>query len=184
MELLGRRVGRLRGGRPLAGAAELRDVERFDGATDELFEVAAEGCGFIVERSAARMNWRYLDVRAGDFRARGAYEDEQLVGYAVTRLAGRRAFLADLLVAPGREDIVTQLVADAFGTASAAGAGVIRTWMQEAHPYRATLARAGFGRESTVDLRYRPGAIGAEELGLFEDEAGWMQYMIGDTDIV
>lgn len=186
MDVMARRLGRLRAVRgpgPEAGAT-LRDIGQFDEMTDHLFESVMPTCAFITERRSARMNWRYLDTRAGEFRVRGAYEGHGLAGYAVTRLAGRRSFLADLLVSPGRNDVGRQLVGDALRLASDAGAAVIRTWMQATHPLRPMLERAGFRRETTVDLRYRPGTMTVADGACLEHSRGWMHYMLGDTDLL
>jgi hypothetical protein len=185
-DLMAARPGRLGLGRKrrAATASEVRDIGRFDEETDALFEAFAASVTFVLERDAERMNWRYIDPRAGEFRVRGAYDGGELLGYAITRWGGRRHFLADVVVRPGRDEVCEGLVGDSLASSFEGGAEVVRAWMPATHPYRVALEACGFSAEKAVDLRYRLGTMSEEEGAFLEDPAGWYHYMLGDTDIV
>ena len=166
-------------------AAPARLVSRFDARFDPLFECAAGSFDVIAERTSQFLSWRYGDRRGGRYVARELNEGDRIVGYAVVRTVGPRAYLADLLVLPGRRDAVETLVADAVAIATASGAAMIDCWLPRRHPYRAALQRQGFfdrGRDAGVS--YHPIELPAEEIALLGDRRARIHYTLGDTDLV
>jgi hypothetical protein len=187
---------RVRAGRALVvRASRFRSPRRFRGpvgpldgfgeATDLLFQRTAAEFRFIVGRAADRMRWRYCDGRGGRSVLRQAIDGGRLAGYAVLRFGREHAYLADLLVAPGRADVVRALAADAIGVARGEGFASLRAWLPGHHPYRRPLAAEGLlptGHE--VDLRYTPMSLPAAALGFFADPRASIHYVMGDSDIV
>jgi hypothetical protein len=133
-----------RGPLPRRNGWTVRRASSLDDRVDSLFAEAAQVFDFIQVRDAATLNWRYLDPRGGPFTVLVAEAGDRLLGYAAVQLAGERAELADLLVRPGRADVLLALVLDAVDAAKAAGAAGVGAWLPERHPYRAALERAGF----------------------------------------
>ena len=166
-------------------ASSPRDVTRIDERFDALFERAATSFDLIAERTAEFLRWRYADRRGGRYVMRELAEGNTLVGYSVLRTMGRRAYLADLLVQPGREDAVETLVADAVGLASATGAAMIDCWLPRRHPYRPWLRRQGlFDRGRDAGVSYHPVELPAEKLSPLADPRARIHYTLGDTDLV
>jgi hypothetical protein len=165
-------------------AVEPRDVTCIDERFDVLFERAASSFDVIAERTAEFLRWRYGDRRGGRYVLRELTEGDRLVGYSVVRTAGAHAYLADLLVLPGRGDAVTTLVADAVAIATASGATMLDCWLPRHHPYRAALRRQGlFGRRD-AGVSYHPVELPAEELAPLADRRARIHFTLGDTDLI
>jgi hypothetical protein len=183
--LAGRPGERLRRTPRLPAGLTLATATAFDARVDALYERAAPQFELIIDRTAARLNWRYCDPRGGTFAVRFAAEGETLAGYSVLRPAGRVGFLADLLVLPGREDVARALAFDAVAQLRRGGARVIRVWLPERHPYQASLRAAGFavaGRR--LNVRYRSWPGGEQAAALLGRRDARLHYMLGDTDLV
>jgi hypothetical protein len=173
---------RLRGG---AGTRQaVITLDGFDERTDTLFERAAAPFRLIVERTAARMTWRYLDRRAGQFTVRARVDGDTVLGYSILRHAGRRGFVADLLTDPASPGTVDALARDAVRFLGKAGARTVRAWLPAVHPYRAAFVGAGFRHEANVDLRHRADTIDPAALAFLEAGGSPYHYTLGDTDIV
>jgi hypothetical protein len=56
------------------------------------------------------------------------------------------AHLIDLVVAPGRDDVVVPLIDDVLAAARRAGAAGCRCWSRRRHPHQPALAALGFFR--------------------------------------
>jgi hypothetical protein len=87
-------------------------------------------------RHRAYLNWRYADPRAGRYTIRVAEEKGELLGYVVPAVSRGKGFIADLLVLPGRLDVVAALVEDAAGHLAERGLSALRCWCAKRHPYR------------------------------------------------
>jgi hypothetical protein len=83
-----------------AGAPELARLSRFDARADALFAACAPRTGLVGVRSAAWLNWRYVDTpgrRQECFGLSGT--DGALRGWVVAELRDGNAFLVDHLAA-------------------------------------------------------------------------------------
>ena len=173
--------------RPFRVAADLEiaSIEQFDARFDELCETASRPFQLIQERTAAYLNWRYADERAGPFVVRTVSRDGQLVGYAATRLLAGRAHLADLLCLPGETHAAEALIRDSLALARAAGCRGLWCRLPERHPYRPALRRAGF-----IDLGARAGelfdphALPSELFDFLDDPDARVHITYGDSDTV
>jgi hypothetical protein len=165
--------------------AEPRTVVSFDQRFDALFEATAGSFDLIGERTGEFLSWRYGDPRGGRNVVRELIEGERLVGYAVVREAGRRAYLSDLLTLPDRPELVDALVADAIEVARRGGAAILECWLPRRHPYRSALRRRGFvdrGRDGGIS--YHAVEMPQSELAPLDDPNARIHYLLGDTDLV
>jgi hypothetical protein len=183
------RAERLVGGlrlRPGRADADVTSLSSFDERVDALYEEAARPFGFIAERTARRLNWRYGDPRGGAFALRAVEgERARLDGYAVLTRRGSRGYIADLLVRPGRPDALRLLLADAVAWSREAGLRSLRTWTTSGHPYGGELRAAGFaGTGRAVRLVYNRIAAPAEHLALLDDPRTVVHITPGDMDVV
>lgn len=166
-------------------AVRPREVTSIDERFDVLFEQAASSFDMIAERTAEFLRWRYGDRRGGRYVIREVAFGQELLGYSVLRTVGPRAYLADLLVLPGREDTLDTLVADAVELATAGGAAMIDCWLPERHAYRPGLRRRGFfRRRRDAGVSFHPVELSADQLAPLEDPRARVHYTLGDTDLV
>ena len=170
--------------RPRAVAPASAETPLIDERFDALSERAAEGFDFISDRSSTWIRWRYSDPRAGDFSVLTEEQAGELLGYAVTRISRGSGFVADILVLPGREDVVATLVERAVAQLRAAGVADVTTWLPRTHAYRAAFRRLGFSRAGSRPLRVGSLRTGREELALFDDPDARIHFTMGDLDLV
>ena len=116
--------------------------------------------------------------------AREVVDRGELIGYAVVRTAGDRAYLADLLALPDRRDAVEALARDAVEVARGSGAAVIDCWLPRRHPYRAALQGLGFIDRGDAGVSYHPVQASDEVLAPLADPGARLHYTLGDTDLV
>jgi len=170
----------------VASDVRIERVRRFDERIDEFFVQAARPFELIGVRDAPYLNWRYCDERAGAFLPLVAFEDDAIAGYAVVRLISDRAYLADLLALPDRQDVVASLLRRASEVARRQSAMTIESWLPSTHPYAETYKRLGFfdsrsGPVLTVNDRGR-GGRGA--LDFLRAPSASVHVALGDSDSI
>ncbi|MHC5209331.1 MAG: GNAT family N-acetyltransferase [Planctomycetota bacterium] len=84
---------------PLQRAADLVRIERFDTRVDALFEACAPRQGLVGVRSAAWLNWRYVDTPSRRQECFALMRGEALAGYLVAECVDGNAYLVDHLAA-------------------------------------------------------------------------------------
>ena len=107
------------------------------------------------------------------------------MGRAVLKSNGSRADLVDLLVEPGRDDVVETLAREALVRADRGGAAEVSCSLPIRHLYRDALRRAGFaswGRP--LPLAYRWEGDGATDDGLIGRPHTRIHFTLGDSDFV
>jgi hypothetical protein len=160
----------------------------FDSRMDAFWAQASPQFKFIMVRDSAYLSWRYLDPRAPLATVRVAEQDGRILGFVAFGVdrEGAAAHIADLLVLPGRTDVVESLLHDAIAHGRSAGARRIEMWLPEHHPYRATLEARGFvmrRRKQLAGYRVMDGAT-AGELAMLADPNAPIHLTLGDTDRV
>jgi hypothetical protein len=169
-----------------ASEARIVPVDRFDGRIDRFFAVAGEPWDLIVVRSRAHLDWRYCDPRGGDYSKRVAEDGSgAILGYAIATQIDGHAFLVDLLALPGRADVVFDLATALVSDLERAGCIDVLCWLQERHPFRDALRRAGFldARERPT-VTFRHANVEPADLAFLTEPGVRLHYMLGDTDLV
>ena len=160
---------------------EVRPIDRFGRAMDELGRRAAPGYGSHFARDAAYFDWRYVESPR-DYRCFGAYRGDELAGVAVvghTYKHGVSAgFLADLVAAPDDTKAVRALAARAVDEVEG-GADALILLPPGAGAQRRALLRAGFA-PTNKKLRFIGKAL-HDGVRIDESADAW-HFTLGDFD--
>ena len=102
---------------PIGG--QISEIDMFGEEFDVFWSEIQHDYRFILERSNSYLNWRYCDVRAGDFRVTIYEEDGVIQGYCVTRINRFRenypiGYIVDLLTLKYKADVAEVLVSEAL----------------------------------------------------------------------
>lgn len=175
-----------------AGAIErtawtVREIDSFNERVDRLWEEASASFDFMLLRNAEFLNWRYCDRRAGRHTVLLAEEAGRVLGYAAAQVSHGRGYLSDVLVLPGRLDVLDSLLEHATRRLKEAGVAVVIAWCPTLHPYSSVLRRHGYlvRPTRTRKLAYRPLHRRAEpELLFLQDPQARLHFTAGDVDVV
>ena len=158
-------------------------LRQFDGRHEPFVTEALSQFDFVADRSLEYLNWRYCDERGGPFIVRAAEQDGHLLGFAVTRVFGDLAQIADVLALPRRSDVAESLIRDAITLANRGGAKVITTRLPKYHPYRRALVRTGFFDVGHVGGEViAPRRSDASELAFLDAPDARIHHVMGDSD--
>jgi GNAT superfamily N-acetyltransferase len=136
-------------GRPRSSATAAPLDGRFEGTTEALARRAVAACRVSALRSAAYLNWRYLDSPSGGHEVIAVAGNEACEGFAVVRRAGRHAVLRELVAEPG-SDAGNALLSQVVDSLRKAGVETLSAPLLESSPLVPLLRRWGFhAREST-----------------------------------
>lgn len=94
---------------------QVESINRFGEEFDRFFRETAPSLGIVSERSAAVLNWRYVDIPHQQYMIFSCRRDDVLVGYAVARLenAGRnirKGIIVDFLARPEEPEALQYLI--------------------------------------------------------------------------
>jgi len=164
----------------------VRSAAAFDERADALWEVASKQFRLMVVRRAAYLNWRYADARAGMYEIKVAEQDNELLGYVVSRMSHERGYLTDLLTLPGRPDLVRSLVTQSIAALRAKGASEVECWLPEHHPYWEAISHYPFDhKRRSIDYRVGPSNEYASLITVpfRHDPKAAVHITIGDSDV-
>jgi hypothetical protein len=164
---------------------EISAVDSFDGRVEALWAKAKLQFLYAVVRSAAYLNWRYADPRAGNYAVLAAVNHSGWLGYIVLRSSEKAGYIADLLALPDRTDVVESLLAAALERLRADGVRRVECWSETHSVYRWALDNAGFRQpRRSIGLVFRPLSFPPEEAAFFAEPKASVHIMAGDTDLV
>jgi hypothetical protein len=170
---------------PVGQPWQIRQIESFDERADALWANTSDQFGFSIVRSAAHLNWRYADPRAGEYVMLVAEEAHRWLGYVVLRATPDAGYIADLLALPEHDTVVESLLAAANERFRAGGQRRVECWSEAHSIYRWAQDRAGFNSlRRTIGFRYRPTRVSPEEAALLGDPTASVHITAGDTDLV
>ena len=178
-------IGRRSPAAPVQGCT-VRDAGRFDERVTPLFEEASGAFDAVLERTPAFLNWRYADRRGGEFAIKLAEESERLVGYTVLRVTGGHAYIADLLVMPGRDDVLRALAGAALAHFRGSGLDALECMIPAWHPYVPILQDCGFvgRRVRKTPFSFLPLRMTPAELSFLQDPDLRLHLLLGDSDTI
>ena len=134
---------------------EIHKIDRFDERANAFWNDIRPHYRFISKRDVEYLNWRYCDLRAGDFVVKQAEWDEKILGYIILSLNRYQedypvGYIVDLLALPERLDVTDALARDALTFFSERGVNIVNCQVVRGHPYEGALKGSGF-----VDSRIR-----------------------------
>lgn len=134
---------------------EVGFMNEFQESYEDFWEKVRPRYSFIFERSRDYMNWRYCDLRGGEYIKIGAFCENTLFGYIVVRINTKNnyseGYIVDILSLPDRLDIVSLLVSEANRYFDLEKVNVVYSWVIEGHPYKRVMLSNGY-----LDSRYEP----------------------------
>jgi hypothetical protein len=167
---------------PRAKADEALEIAIQQGSCGEEFTRLAEAqrgnfC-FCLQRSAAYLNWRYVNNPLARHEIVTARRDGRLVGYLVWTQAGEDASIVDLF---GEEDrgMVRRLAAEVTALALKRGVMTLGVSMNEAHPWRSLFSEMGFRLRDSAPVMIIPSK---SFIGKIDPELTGWYLMQGDRD--
>ncbi len=156
-------------------------IEQFDQRVDDLWSEVSRQFDFILERRKDFLNWRYCDRRSGDYAVLVSEERSHILGYVAVKMSKGRAYLDDLFVAPGRDDVVSSLVESAENYARQRGAAALHCQLVRLHPYNAVLAAHGFvDARLSYNLVCLPLRLEPHKLALLKEPGAALHLTAGD----
>jgi len=160
-------------------------VERVDASIDAFCIEAMRPFRLVALRDHRYLNWRYADPRGGGGTMLLARCGEDVLGFAALRVSNGTAYLADLLVLPGRNDVAGALAGEALERARAAGFERARCWLPERHPFREAVAGAGLSRaKEQRGFTYEVLRAPKGSLDFIDDPEAAVHVTIADTDLI
>jgi hypothetical protein len=163
----------------------LVQVPHFDRNVTPFVAQASAPFWCIVDRTPDYLNWRFADPRAGAFTILLARDERRILGYVVLGASGVRGRIADLLILPGRDDVLNALLSHAMTKLRDSGASSVECWATPSHPYRDVLSALGFERaRRTVEFYCQPLRVPDAAVASFGDPRTRIHLMSGDTDLV
>ena len=170
------------------GNFTLREIDEFDERIDSFWEEVKGYYCFILERTRGYLNHRFCDPRAGSYRVTIAEDGERILGYSVIMINRIREYMSgnflDLLVLPGRVDVVDALVKDAINHFDSEGVNAIRAWTLKGHPIIRVLEENGFvvSPSKPPALFFNIHKVGDEWETFQESPVEKIHFQMGDTE--
>jgi hypothetical protein len=160
-------------------------VDAFDGRVDELWDRVSGGFALAMVRNKERLNYRFADARAGNYRMAVAEQGGHLLGYVVYSWWRGVGQLADLLVLPERLDVLQSLLGVALRDLRTIGNTRVECWTDLHHVYNPAFIRLELN-ELVRRQRMTLHALHGDDDGaaFFADPKSRVHLMAGDTDLV
>ena len=156
----------------------------FDSRIDAFWEEASKPFDFIVVRTKDYLNWRYCDVRSGISEVLLAEQDGDVIGYTALRVAGTTGHIVDLLALPGRLDVTSCLLREAFLRFSSASVSNVESWLPSHHPYAELFRDSGFTFKNAMPFTYNPMRTARAYLCFLDEPGAAVHLAAGDLDLV
>lgn len=134
----------------------ISEIQSFDDRINIFWNEVKGYYNFIVERSKTYLNWRYCDIRSGNYIVRQVEDESEILGYSVLRINRYLeeypvGYIVDMLTLPDRFDIIEALVEDAVTYFNKNDINIIQFMCVKNYQYKALFYKFGF-----LDSRIRP----------------------------
>lgn len=134
----------------------LRKIKRFDERLDKFWNDLKDEYDFIVVKSEEYLNWRYCDLRGGEYQIWTAEKEEKVVGYMVLRIDDREldhlvGYIMEVLAPREHGDIVDYFIGQANKYFDREEVNAAYFTVVSGHPYENIIKKHGY-----VDSRRSP----------------------------
>lgn len=135
---------------------EIIETGTFGPKADHFWEKIAPSFDFIVQRKSDYLNWRYCDPRSGGYTVKMALQNGELVGYSVLGVNSLIehypvGYIMDILVLPGRVDVINMLAQDAVRYFESLDVNIVNYQVVRGSMYEEALKNHGF-LDSRINL--------------------------------
>ena len=164
------------------GGYRCERVTAFDQRWDELFARVRASYGFLIERDARYLDWRYARCPDPRYFTYAVFRRRRLIGWGVFRQLGDRLFWGDALFDPRYPEAARLLLAEVLAEPVHAETRVIETWATDRPAWWSRWIDAlGFER------RPEPEALGLVfvpfERDIERELGAELYYTKGDSDL-
>jgi hypothetical protein len=126
----------------------IEKVSYFPQSIDNFWNKIKDNYSFILERNQEYLNWRYCDVRGGDYSKLVAFSGDEIIGFIVTseKQVGnsREGFIVDYLVLPEELMALRALFERSCDYLFSKGINRISCWSIEGSNVDRVMPRMGF----------------------------------------
>lgn len=163
-------------------------IKKFDNRINTFWDNIKEYYNFIVERNKDYLNWRYCDIRGGNYIVKQIEAEDNILGYSVLRVNRYRkeypeGYIVDLITLPQRPDIVNILIEDAIKYFNNKSINIIYSWIIKKHPYEGMFNNYAFiNSRKRINVGYRLLNIKNEVMEFQTSLPEHLHLHIGDTD--
>ena len=136
--------------KPAEHGMSIHEISHFDDGIELFWQEVADHHDFIVERHGDYLNWRYCDLRAGEYVVNQVEDAEnRVLGFCVLRINRHRedypvGYVVDLLTLPDRLDVADVLVARAVRYFDDHEINIVNALIVKNHPHGRVFTRYGF----------------------------------------
>lgn len=134
--------------------SDIRVIESFDSAFDELWRDVVKNREVSVVKNAAYLNWRYIDFPGKQYGRLAAYYNNRLEGFVVFSTTGIRysSIIFELLVRDDNSEIMRELLFQVFHELKMQKVGSITVSFSPGSPEAVVLQELGFKLWATEAL--------------------------------
>lgn len=157
-------------------------IARFDARWDELFRRVSSAYGFLIERDARYLDWRYARCPDTEYFLYAVFRRNELVGWSVFRYKGESLRWGDALFDPRHPAAIRQLLAHVLAAPEHRQAKTVEAWITSRPAWwRREIEALGFeSRSEPEDLGFVFVPFGEDPE---EDFRAHLYYMMGDSDL-
>lgn len=159
-----------------------RTIDTFDERIDGLWRAASSTFRQATERTQHWLNYRFADPRAGNYRVRIAETGDEILGYIISSAFQGEGRIVDMLVRPGRHDVLVYLLLHAIADLRAIGCDQVECWRDLHHPYSAVMDELGFRPRRNLRITFHSQRT-MNDLAFIDDSRVPVHFMAGDTDL-
>jgi hypothetical protein len=158
-----------------------KEIEEFDEEFDKLWDKVKADSPIMTKRDSKFLNWRIKNHPDIDYKTFGAYLNNELAGYIITKTEKRKIRnnpnirLGSMVDIMGiNEDVIAALYFKVKEYFKSQNTDLVVTWASESMQYRGLLARLGFAKtRSTIPFVVKNLVENKELEETIADERNW-----------
>ncbi|MCX6653666.1 MAG: GNAT family N-acetyltransferase, partial [Candidatus Bathyarchaeota archaeon] len=168
-------------------------ITKFDEKINTFWNKIKDQYNFIVVKDKNYLNWRYCDLRGGDYEIRVVEENENILGYIVLRINRIKneyplGYIMEILTLPEHRDVAELLIKDAAHYFEKRSINSIHATIVKGHPSERLLRRYDF-----IDNREKifvgvnpnnPENLGNELENFMHSTPDKLNYQYGESDTI